>query len=69
MQKMTRETLRILATANGLRVPDERLDLLLREYESLMRSLAELNALPLPREAEPASFSSLAVPSAADGGK
>ena len=39
------------------------------EYESLMRSLAELNALPLPREAEPASFSSLAVPSAADGGK
>ena len=69
MQKMTRETLRILATANGLRVPDERLDLLLREYESLMRSLAELNALPLPREAEPASFSSLAVPSATDGGK
>ena len=69
MQKMTRETLRILATANGLRVPDERLDLLLREYESLMRSLAELNALPLPREAEPANFSSLAVPSASDGGK
>ena len=69
MQSMTRETLRILAAANGLRVPDERLNLLLREYESLMRSLAELNTLPLSREAEPASFSSLAVPSAADGGK
>jgi hypothetical protein len=49
---MTKETLRILATANGLR-----------------RSLAELNALPLPREAEPANFSSLAVPSAADSGR
>jgi hypothetical protein len=69
MQKMTRETLKVLAAANGLRVSDERLDLLLREYESLMRSLAELNALPLPREAEPASFSSLAVPSATDGGR
>ena len=69
MQSMTRETLKILAAANGLRVPDERLNLLLREYESLMRSMEELNTLPLSREAEPASFSSLAVPSAADGGK
>ena len=69
MQKMTRETLRILATANGLRVPDERLDLLLREYESLMRSLAELNALPLAREAEPASAFSLPVLPAPDGGR
>ena len=69
MQTMTRETLRILAAANGLRVPDERLNLLLREYESLMRSLAELNALPLPREAEPANVFSLAVPSASDGGR
>ena len=34
MQKMTRETLKILAAANGLRVPDERLDLLLREYKA-----------------------------------
>jgi hypothetical protein len=55
MQKMTRETLRILAAANGLTIPDDRLDLVLREYESLLRSLAELNALPLAREAEPAS--------------
>jgi Asp-tRNA(Asn)/Glu-tRNA(Gln) amidotransferase C subunit len=69
MQKMTRETLKILATVNGLRVSDERLDLLLREYESLMRSLAELNALPLAREAEPANVFSLAVPSASDGGR
>ena len=32
MQKMTRETLRILAEANNLRVSEERLDLVLREY-------------------------------------
>ena len=69
MQKMTRETLRVLAAANGLRVPDERLDLVLREYESLLRSLAELNALPLAKEAEPASVFSLPVLPASDGGR
>ena len=69
MQKMTRETLRILAAANNLRVSEERLDLVLREYESLLRSLAALDALPLPREAEPANVFSLAVPSASDGGR
>ena len=67
MQKMTRETLRILAAANNLRVSEERLDLVLREYESLLRSLATLNALPLPREADPANVCSLPSAPPSDG--
>jgi hypothetical protein len=67
MQKMTRETLKALVVANNLRVSDERLDVLLREYESLMRSLAALEALPLPREAEPANALSLLSPPPSDG--
>jgi hypothetical protein len=67
MQKMTRDTLRALVVSNNLRVSDDRLDALLREYESLMRSLATLEALPLPREAEPANALSLLSPSPSDG--
>ena len=69
MQEMTRETLRILAAANNLRVSEERLDLVLREYESLLRSLAALDALPLPREAEPANVFSLPSAPPSDGRK
>ena len=67
MQKMTRETLRILAAAHNLRVSEERLDLVLREYESLQRSMAALDALPLPKEAEPANVFSLPAAPPSDG--
>jgi hypothetical protein len=50
----TRDFIRALAEANGLTIPDERLELVLRQYESLLRSLTELNKLQLPLEAEPA---------------
>jgi hypothetical protein len=50
----TREFVRALAEANGLTLPEERLDLVLRQYENFLRSLNELNTLPLPVEAEPA---------------
>lgn len=53
MQTVTPEFLKALAAANGLKIPDERVPLVLREYESLMRALAELNQLTLPREIEP----------------
>ena len=53
---MTREALKALAAANGLDIPDERLDLVLRQYENLNRTLSRLETLPLPREAEPLSL-------------
>ena len=54
MQDVTNEFIRILAAANGLTFPDERLDLVRRQYESFLRVLAEIGTLALPREVEPA---------------
>jgi len=67
MQVMNRDTLRTLAAANDLTIPEERLELVLREYESLMQTLRELNALQLPAEAEPAATFSLAPPPLSSG--
>ncbi len=67
MQVMNRDTLRTLAAANGLTIPEERLELVLREYESLMQTLRALNALQLPAEAEPADTFSLAPPPLSSG--
>ena len=53
MQTVTPELLKALAAANGLKIPNDRIPLVLREYESLMRALADLNRLALPREIEP----------------
>jgi len=50
----TKELIRALAEANGLAIPEERLELVLRQYESFLRSLEQINTLPLPLEAEPA---------------
>lgn len=60
MQELTNESIRTLAAANGLTIPEQRLDLVRRQYEGFLRTLAELNTLPLPREAEPAFFPPLA---------
>jgi len=58
-EAVTKEFIRTLAAANGLTIPEERLELVLRQYESFMRTLGEINSLPLPREAEPAIVYSL----------
>ena len=67
MQEPTREFIRALAAANGLTIPDERLDLVLRQYVSFLRTLDEINSLPLPTESEPAFVFSLPAP--APGGE
>ena len=54
MPQPTKELIRALAEANGLAIPEERLELVLRQYESFLRSLDQINTLPLPLEAEPA---------------
>jgi hypothetical protein len=59
MQAITGDVIRTLAAANGIDLPDERVELVRREYETLMRSLATLDSLPLNRETEPALGQSL----------
>jgi hypothetical protein len=53
---MDRDTIRTLAQANGLTIPEERLDLVLRQYQAFLRTLEKLESVPLPREAEPATL-------------
>ena len=69
MQAMNRDSLRALASANGLTIAEERLDLVLREYLNLMQTLQELNALELSSEAEPADIFALAPPALPSGGR
>lgn len=62
MQALTGEFIKRLAAANGIDLPDERVDLVRPEYESLMRSVAIISALAIPGETEPALGQSLAPP-------
>jgi hypothetical protein len=54
MSDITGDFVRALAAANGLELPDERIELVRAQYERYLQTLKELNALPLAREAEPA---------------
>jgi hypothetical protein len=65
MQGVTAEFIKTLAAANGIQLPEERVELVRRQYESLLRSLATINSLPIPKETEPAIGHSLASLSAA----
>jgi Asp-tRNA(Asn)/Glu-tRNA(Gln) amidotransferase C subunit len=51
--EITKEFIRTLAAANGLTIPEERLEAVQRQYESYLRALDELQQLELPRETEP----------------
>ena len=50
---ITKELIRTLAIAQGVNLPDERLDAVLRQYQNYLQSLARMESLPLSREAEP----------------
>lgn len=52
---ITTDTIRTLAEAAGLRIPDERLPLVLQQYQGFVRIVEQLDALNLPRETEPAT--------------
>jgi hypothetical protein len=56
---ITKELLKSLAQGNGVNVPDERLDAVLKQYQSYLEILARLDSLPLSREAEPEIIYSL----------
>ncbi len=48
-----RAFIQTLAEANGLTIPDERLDLVLRQYESYLRALETIDSVDQERELEP----------------
>jgi Asp-tRNA(Asn)/Glu-tRNA(Gln) amidotransferase C subunit len=51
--EITKEFISTLAEANGLTIPEDRLDVVLRQYQSFLRALEEIQQLDLPRETEP----------------
>ncbi|MCZ6491480.1 MAG: DUF4089 domain-containing protein [Acidobacteria bacterium] len=57
--QVTTEMIRSLALANGLNIPEDRLEIVLEQYKAFLESVALLNAFPLDREAEPATTFSL----------
>jgi hypothetical protein len=68
--EITIDTIRALALAAGLNIPDERLPLVLQQYRSFLRTLDRLEALNLPPETEPATtflLRSDGVPTTAPG--
>ena len=46
-------TIKTLAEANGLTIPDNRLERVLQQYQSFLRTLERLDSVPLERGAEP----------------
>ena len=46
--------IKTLAEANGLTIPDDRLEAVLRQYQSYLRSIERMDAVPVAKEIEPA---------------
>ena len=59
MAEITKEMLKSLAAANGVDLPNERLDAVLKQYQEYLKTLEKLDSLPLSREAEPEIIYSL----------
>jgi hypothetical protein len=51
--EITKDFVRTLAAANGLAIPDDRLEVVQRQYESFLRTLDEIQQLELPGDTEP----------------
>src|ERR1700675_3240619 len=60
---MDRSTIKTLAEANGLNFSDDRLDLILRQYQGFLRTMEEIDSVEYPRETEPAITFSNTLPS------
>ena len=63
MQDITTRLVRTLAAANGIEIPEERLEGVRAQYEAFLKSLVEINSVTLSRESEPAIAFSLVPPS------
>jgi hypothetical protein len=58
---------RALAEANGISIPNDRLDIVLKQYQTFLELLTHLDAFLLAREAEPAVKFELPTGGAAEG--
>ena len=51
--QVTEELVRALAESQGLRITDDRLELVRREYERFVQLVEDIARMPLPPETEP----------------
>ena len=58
--EVNKETIRTLALANGLHLPDARLERVLKQYQNYLQLLARLDSFELKMDAEPATVFRLA---------
>lgn len=66
--EVTKDTIKTLAQANGLLLPDERLERVLHQYQNFMRLIGRLDAYELKMDEEPQTIFTL-VPDAAPNRK
>jgi hypothetical protein len=50
---ITAQTIQELARANGLEIPEERLELVKKDYEGFLQLIQRINTFPLDPDAEP----------------
>ena len=60
MQEITPEFIRSLAAANGITITDDQLEPVRKQYESFLRTLTQIEAVPLTPEVDPAVIFGLA---------
>ena len=60
MQEITPAFIRSLAAVNGITIADEQLESVRKQYESFIRTLMEIEAVPLTPEVDPAVIFGLA---------
>jgi len=53
MADVDKALIKTLAEANGISIPDDRLEVVLQQYQTYLSILNQLEAFPLDREAEP----------------
>ena len=54
MAVVDKALIRTLAEANGISIPEDRLEVVLKQYQTYLELLSQIGSFPLGREAEPA---------------
>ncbi len=62
-----RNVIQAFAEANGINIPEERLDLVLRQYQSFLRTLQTIDSVAPARETDPAITFTTTLPSFSAG--
>lgn len=53
MAEVDKALIQTLAEANGIAIPEDRLEIVLKQYQTYLGILNQLESFPLDREAEP----------------